>query len=105
VPKVLLQIGTSFEAGRLSSFCDGKHCRTGASSPAAYLEVTHPLYFIISAAPHSAVLQISPPGSTNPTTQSSLRPGNTMEYDPDVGPGRYVVTLEASWGRRSGQWV
>ena len=105
IPKVILQVGTSFEPGRLSSFCDGKKCRTGALAPTTFLPAKHPLYFIISAAPKSAVLKVSAPGAPDAATQTALRPGNTMVYDPGVGPGRYVVTLEASWGRRSGSWV
>jgi hypothetical protein len=105
VPKVVLQVGTSFETGRLSSFCEGKRCSVGSSSPATYLEATHPLFFILSAAPRSAALQIASVGNSAAPSRSPLHPGNSMAYDPDVEPGRYVLTLEASWGRRSGRWI
>jgi hypothetical protein len=102
-PRVILQVGTSFQDGTLVQYCDGGSCKTGSPRVGSTLSGSDPLLFIIDQRPSTARAQLSS-GSTVVDARA-LHPGTTMLYAPAVGPGSYMVRLDASYKGRSASWV
>jgi hypothetical protein len=105
VPKVMLQIGISYQSGVLVRYCQGSSCRQATGTQAKPLAATDPLLFIIDQRPSSAQVLVTPVGKTVLSDSRALHVGTTMLYAPEVKPGTYLVRLEATWKGRTATWV
>jgi hypothetical protein len=105
LPRVMVQMGTSFVDGTLVQYCKDKTCERGPGRPTRTLEGTEPLLFIVEQKPVSARAELRAAGAAEAVDASRLQSGTTMLYTPDAKPGYYLVTLTASWKGRSGSWA
>jgi hypothetical protein len=104
VPRVMLQSGTSYQNGALVRFCHGTACRQGTGKAVHALEAPDPVLFIIDTIPQSATVTLTRAGATAPADTRALHVASLMLYAPTVGPGTYLVQLNANWPGSTGVW-
>jgi hypothetical protein len=105
VPRVILQVGTSYQNGALVQFCHGTSCSRGPAKQAHAMAAADPLLFLIDQVPASARVQITHAGAAAPADARALHVGSMMLYAPTVRAGTYLVRLDATWKGSTGSWV
>jgi len=103
-PRVLLQVGTSYQTGSLVQFCSGGSCRDSDLKAPPAIAGSDPALFIVDQRPRAARVRLFA-GPSTLIDERQLHPGTTMLYAPDVRPGTYLMRLEGSWKGRTGVWL
>jgi len=104
-PPARMFAGVDSVVGVLTRWCVGDDCTRGTRRPSRYLKGDPAgfVYFAVASAPAAARVEVR--RGKKVVGRGSLRPGTSMAYALDVPPGRYVVTLIATWKGREARWV